>query len=122
MTGGLRQWLLKGNLGLLLAIGFALAAFGCGGGAPGRVDTSGDYDGIVRTGYFDGPEDPADWRTAIISREQAHADLAELATLLEHRYPYNDADDLDEDAALAAIDAYAIEFVRRPPGGSGTRN
>ena len=95
-----------------LSIPLALAASACVGEAPVPVVASSDYDSVVRTGYFDGKDDPDDWRYPFITREQARGDLEVLDSLLEHHYAYNDADELDEDAVLAAISAALPPRIR----------
>jgi hypothetical protein len=97
--------------GRLLSISIVIVASACAGEAP-TPTASGIYDRILGTGYFDGPLETGDWRTALVGREQAQADLAVLDSLLEHHYAYNDADAVDEHALLAAISAALPERIR----------
>ncbi len=91
----------------------AVLGAGCTPDAP-LTEPGSEYGAVVRASYFDGAEDPEDWRTHPVTRDQARADLDVLADLLNERYAYNEADDLDEKALLAAI---AEALPQRMPTG-----
>jgi hypothetical protein len=95
-----------------LALALALATAACGGDGPDPVVAGSEYDAIVRTGYFDGKENPDDWRAAFITHQQVQGDLEYLDSLLTHHFAYNHADRLDEKAVLAAISAASPTRIR----------
>ena len=77
-----------------------------------EVPTGSDYGEIVRTGYFESDVAPGDWRVEYISGEDARMDLSVMDFLLAHHYAYNDADELDEIAALGAISDALPDRIR----------
>ncbi|MBT4911791.1 MAG: hypothetical protein HOI62_05215, partial [Gemmatimonadales bacterium] len=106
---------MKTVLSLLALVGLAACS-------PGASDSDVDtarYADITRTGYFDEPAgagsdvvDETDWRSPFITREQAQGDLQALDSLLEHRYAYTDADELDEETVFAVISDALPERIR----------
>jgi len=98
--------------GFCLSIALVLTVTACAGDGTPAVDGSPGYDWLVRTGYFDGNDDPDDWRTAWVTREEAQGDLVVLDSLLTHHFAYNDADELDETAVFAAISEALPERIR----------
>ena len=74
-----------------LLLTLAVSTTVCGPDPSPRLDLE-QYAPLLRTGYFEGSQDPGDWRTSRISGEDARRDILVLDSLMKTRYAYNEAE------------------------------
>ena len=67
---------------------------------------------LVRTGYFEDPRDQGDWRSEWLEGARARADLRQLEWIVRNHFAYADADAVDDEIVLDAIEAALPETIR----------